>query len=157
MGFNSVPYKKSKKSRGRVGVLISIKKNFFYKLRKDLSESDEHNEILSLEISRKNFSKLLLSCCYKPTKGDNDILSMLLKEVFQKSAAEKKLYYLIGDLNTNCLEYFENEKVPTFYNSLFEHCAIALISKLIRVTKKSATIIDNVITTNTFDESLKKA
>ena len=47
-------------------------------------------------------------------------------------------------------------KVSTFYNSLFEYGAIALINKPTRVAKKSATIIDNVITTNIFNESLKK-
>ena len=81
---------------------------------------------------------------------------MFLKQVFKKSTAEKKPYYLIGDLNINCLEYFENEKVSTFYNSLFECGAIALINKPTRVAKKSATSIGNVITTNNFNESLKK-
>ena len=76
---------------------------------------------------------------------------MFLKQVFKKSPAEKKPYYLIGDININCLEYFENEKVSAFYNSLFEYGAIALINKPTRVAKKSATIIDNVITTNIFD------
>ena len=56
----------------------------------------------------------------------------------------------------NWLEYFENEKISIFYISLFEYCAIALINKLIRVAKKSATITDNVITTSIFDESIKK-
>ena len=40
--------------------------------------------------------------------------------------------------------------------SLFECGAIALINKPARVAKKSATISDNVITTNIFNESLKK-
>ena len=130
------------------GGLIFIKKNLSCKIREDLSESDEHKEILSLEVSYKNSSNILLSCCYKPPKGDNGILSMFLKKVFKKSAAEKKPYYLIGDLNMNCFEYFENEKVANFYNSLFECGAIAFINKLTRVAKKSATTIDNVITTN---------
>ena len=81
---------------------------------------------------------------------------MFLKQVFKNSTAEKKPYYVIGDLTINCLEYFENEQVSTFYNSLFECGAIALINKPTRVAKKSATIIDNVITTNIFNESLKK-
>ena len=99
---------------------------------------------------------MLLSCCCRPPKSDNDILSMFLKQVFKKSTAEKKAYYLIGDLNTNCLEYFEYEKASTFYNSLFECGAIALTNKPTRIAKKSATIIDNVITRNIFNESLKK-
>ena len=158
-GFDFVPYdsskKKKKKSRGG-RVLIFIKKNLSYKIRKDLSESDEHKEILSLEVTRKNSSNILLSCYYKPPKGDNDILSMFLKQVFRKSTAEKKPYYLIGDLSINCLEYFENEKVSTFYNSQFECGAIALINKPARVAKTSATIIGNVINTNIFNESFKK-
>ena len=81
---------------------------------------------------------------------------MFLKQVFKKSTAEKKPYYVVGDLNINCSEYFENEKVSTFYNSLSEYGAIALINKPTRVANKSATIIDNVITTNVFNESLKK-
>ena len=47
--FDSVPYERSNKSR-EVGVLIFIKKNLSYKIRKDLSKSDEHKEILSLEV-----------------------------------------------------------------------------------------------------------
>ena len=48
-GFDSVPYERSKKNRGG-GVLIFIKKNLSYKIRKDLSELEEHKEILSLEV-----------------------------------------------------------------------------------------------------------
>ena len=154
--FNSVSYKRSKKSRRGVEVLMFIKRNLSYKIRKNLSESDEHKDILSLEISYKNSSNIVLSCCYKPPKGDNDILSMFLKQVSKKSVAEKKPYYLVGDLNVNCLEYLKNEKVSTFYNLLFECDATALINKPTRVAKKFATVIDNVITKNIFDESLKK-
>ena len=80
----------------------------------------------------------------------------VLKTSFWKTATEKKPYYLVGDVNINCWEYFENEKVSTFYNSLFEYGAIALINKPTRVAKKSATRIDNVITANIFNEPLKK-
>ena len=81
--FDSVSYERSKKSKGG-GVLIFIKKNLSYKIRNDLSESDEHKEILSLEISYENSSNILLICCYKPPKGGNDILSMFLKQIFKK-------------------------------------------------------------------------
>ena len=76
---------------------------------------------------------------------------MFLIQVFKKSTAEKKPYYLFRDLNINCLEYFQNEKVSTFYISLFEYGATALMNKATQVAKESATIIHNVITTNIFD------
>ena len=43
-GFDSVPYERSKKNKGGE-VLIFIKKNLSYKIRKDLSQSDKHKEI----------------------------------------------------------------------------------------------------------------
>ena len=70
VGIDSVPYERSKKSRRGGGVLIFIKKKLSYKFRKDLSESDEHKEILSLEILSKNSCSILPSCCYKLPKGD---------------------------------------------------------------------------------------
>ena len=60
--FDSTPYKRSKKSRRGGRVLIFIKNNLSYKIRKDLSESDEHKKILFLEMSYKNSSNILLSC-----------------------------------------------------------------------------------------------
>ena len=60
-GFNFVPYKRSKKSRGG-GVLAFIKKNFSYKFWKGLSITDQHKEILSLEIASRNSPNTLWSC-----------------------------------------------------------------------------------------------
>ena len=98
-GFDSVPYERSKNSRRAGGDLIFIKKNLSYKIRKDLSESDEHKEILSLEISYENSSNILLSCCYKPPKGNNDILSMFLKQVF-KSLLGKRNRTILLEIST---------------------------------------------------------
>ena len=145
--FDSVPYERSKQSR-EGGVLIFNKNNLSYKIRKALFESDEYKEILFLEVSYKNSSNILLSCCYKSPKGDNDIYSMFLKQVFKKPTAEKKPYYLVEDLS-NIL------KMRKF--QLFIMWCIALINKPIRVAIKSATIIDNVITANILNESLQNA
>ena len=79
--------------------------------------------------------KIPASCCYKPPNGDHDILSIVLNHVFKKSTVEKKLCYLIRDHNINCLKYFENKKVSTFYISLFQYGAIASKNKPTRVVK----------------------
>ena len=81
---------------------------------------------------------------------------MFLKQVSKKSTAEKKFYFLIGDLIINSPEYFENQEASAFYSSLFTYGAMALINRPSRVAKKSATITDNTITTNNFDEFVKK-
>ena len=115
--------------------ILLLKKNLSYRIRKEFSESDENKVIFSLETLYNHSSTKLLVCDYKPPKGDNDMLSMFFKQVFKMSDPEKKLYYLIGDLNINCLEYFENEKVLTFYNSLIGYGSVALINKPTRVVK----------------------
>ena len=72
-GFDSVPYERSKKNRG------GGKKNLSYKIRKNLSESDERKE---MKVSRKNSSKIPLSCCCTPLKSDNDIFKHVLETSF---------------------------------------------------------------------------
>ena len=69
-------------------VLIFIEKNIYWKSQKELSESDDHKEIFSLEVLNEKYSNILQSCYYKPPKGDNDLLSMSLTQIFEKSTAE---------------------------------------------------------------------
>ena len=93
------------------------------------SDSDEHEEILSLQVSCKTSSNILLSCCYKPPMDDNDILSRFLKQVFKKSTVEKKPYWRSQYKLLRIFWKWECEKLSTFCNSLFECGAIALINK----------------------------
>ena len=138
--FNSVLYEKSKKRRGGE-VLIFTKKNLSCKIRKDLSESEKHKEILFQKISNKTSTDILLSCCYKPPKGDINIWSIFLKPV----------YYLLGDLYINCLEYSGNEHVATFHCLLLDYGAMNNSTQ-----RKSATTIVNAITTCILSKFLKK-
>ena len=121
MGFDSVPYKISETGRWD-GVLIFIKKNLSYKIRKDFSESDEHKETISLEISNRNSSNTLLSCCCKPTNGDHYILSMFLKQVLKNSTAEKKPYYLIGDPNILLRIFWKQENLNILHFNIWIWC-----------------------------------
>ena len=56
----------------------------------------------------------------------------------------------------NAFDLEENLQVQDFYNELFQHGIIPLINKPTRVTKNSATLIDNILTNSLFDISLKK-
>jgi hypothetical protein len=77
----------------------------------------------------------------------NDILKKVLKE--------KKFHYLIGDVNLNCFEYHTNNNIKKFYDNLFQNGAVPLINRPTRVTATSASIIDNIITTDIFNKVLK--
>ena len=99
------------------------------KTRKELSESDNHKEILSLEILIENSPNIVDELMLHATQGWVWYLKHVLKSNFWKVYWGKKLYHLIGDFNINYVKYFENAKVSTFYNSLFQYGAIALINE----------------------------
>ncbi|MBY0581188.1 MAG: hypothetical protein K2P53_05865, partial [Rickettsiales bacterium] len=49
-----------------------------------------------------------------------------------------------------------NYRIKKFFNDVFEHGAFPLINKPTRITETSATSLDNIITTDIFNKSLKK-
>ena len=153
--FIPIPFERKIKKRGG-GVLIYVKKSIQYKVRNDLSVSDKNTEILTIEIINKETKNILLSCVYKPPTGDNEVLSTFLLRSIEDSKYERKKLFTIGDFNLNCFCYGKNEKITNFYDSLFSQGAFPLITKPTRVAGDSATLIDNIITTEIFDANLKK-
>ena len=154
--FDLISQERKTNKRGS-GVLIYIHKRLKCNLRYDLCVSDKHKEILTIEISRENDKNILLSCCYRPPNGDRENLSTFLQNnIIEKSVSEKKISYMIGDFNMNCLKYHENVKTKYFYNNIFEKGAIPIINRPNRISELSASLIDNLLTTDIFNNSLKK-
>ena len=56
----------------------------------------------------------------------------------------------------NCLKYHENTKTKHFYDNIFEKGAIPIINCPTRISEHSASLIDNILTTDIFDNSLEK-
>ena len=63
---------------------------------------------------------------------------------------------MIGDFNVNCLKYHENVKTKYFYDNIFVKGAIPIINCPIRILEHWASLIDNILATNIFNNSLKK-
>ena len=63
---------------------------------------------------------------------------------------------MIGDFNINCLKYHENAKTKHFYDNTFEKATIPIINRPTRISEHSASLIDNILTTGIFNNSLKK-
>ena len=138
-------------------MLIYIHKSLKCNLCNDLCVSDKDKEILTIEISRENDKNILLSCCYRPPNGDSENLSTFLQNnIIEKSVSEKKISYMIGDFNMNCLKYHENAKTKYFYDNIFEKGAIPIINRPTRISEHSASLIDNILTTDIFNDALKK-
>ena len=56
----------------------------------------------------------------------------------------------------NCLKYRVNPKTKHFYDNIFEKGAIPIINRPTQISKHSASLIDNILTTDIFNNSLKK-
>ena len=126
--FDLISQERKTNKRGG-GVLIYIRKSLKCNLRNDTCVSDKHKEIPTIKISRENDKNILLSCCYRPPNGDSENLSTFLQNnIIEKSVSEKKISYMIGDFNMNCLKYHENTKTKYFYDNIFEKDAIPIIN-----------------------------
>ena len=56
----------------------------------------------------------------------------------------------------NCLKYYENAKTKHFCNNIFEKGAIPIINRPIQISEHSASLTDNILTTDIFNNALKK-
>ena len=85
-----------------------------YKIRKDLSISDEGKEILTIEIISKESKSMLLSCCY-------------IAVTFRECKMRKNFY------NGRFYDLIEDSNIKHFYHKVFEFGFIPLIDKPTRV------------------------
>ena len=109
---------------------------------------------MTVEIQNKNSKNLLITCCYRPTSSAIKGLNRFLENVFKKAITENKLCFAVGDLNLNCVDYSENLEIRTFSNRISAHGCIPLIMKPTRITSKTISLIDNILTNFIFDTSL---
>ena len=66
----------------------------------------------------------------------------------------RKICYFLGDLNIDLRKYENHKPTATVLENLYTHSVFPLITKPIRITNDSATLIDHVLT-NIFDVNSK--
>ena len=55
---------------------------------------------------------------------------------------------MAGDFYLNLSDYSSNNKIKVFINTILQHNLIPVINKSTRVTRKTSTLIDNILTNN---------
>ena len=98
---------------------------------------------------------MVITCCYRPPSGAIKGLNSFSENIFKKANTENKLCFVAGDFNLNCLDYNKNLEIRTFYNGIFAHGCIPLITKPTSVTSKIDTLFDNIFANFIFDTWLK--
>ena len=72
-----------------------------------------------------------------------------------KKSLSNKHVFIPGDLNINSLDYSSNEHVKDFFDTCFQNNFVPIINRPTRVTRKSATCIDHILTNSFIDTNIE--
>ena len=146
-------YIKSESRKGE-GIVIFIHDSVLHKLRNDLSIGCEDIESLSIDILNSQTRNIIFNVIYRPPNDDLNACETFFKKILSDSTTVNKPF-LAGDFNINLLDFETNKKVQSFVNLMFEFSMIPTINKPTRVTKHTATAIDNIITNCIINSNFK--
>ena len=95
---------------------------------------------------------------YRPPNDDSENISAFLQtKSSKKDFQKKKKSFVLGNFNMSCLKRYKNTKTKHFYDNVFQIGAIPIINCLSQILEHSASLIDNILTTEIFNISLKKS
>ena len=95
----------------RGNLAIYIHNSLDFKIPKKQSINSNDIERACINIIRKNAKYIIVSCIYRPPRGDSHNFLNEIKTVICKNHG--KLLFLVGDLNINSLDYLINTNART--------------------------------------------
>ena len=129
------------------GICMYIHESLRFKTRKDLFINSNDIESISVEVEQFKKKNFIVTTMYRPPCGNiNNFITCL--ETYYGTCINKPLYTL-GDFNLNVSKYNTSKSVQRFVDTIFEYGSVPMINminKPTRVTQKSETIIDNILT-----------
>ena len=135
------------------GVSLYVKKCISYKVRTKLAFQTNDLESLVIEFDKNIFSskKNIIVCIfYRSPNSSLKLFNEKLDNILDIIHREKKYCYIIGDFNVNCINDFSDVTLYSqqFINMFLSHYYLKLITIPTRVTQSSATLLDNIYTTD---------
>ena len=118
--------------------------------------SINNNDIESLIINPLR-QKKTINALYRPPNGQRESFEKFLNNIFSKIKKSNKLFHIAGDFNLNLLDHDTNRKVQRFLNIVYRNGMIPTINKPTRVTRKTTTAIDHILTNSFTDTVFKTA
>ena len=125
--------------------------------RNDLCINCEAIESLSIEIRNNDINKIIFNTVYDPPEGDLAVCENYFQSIISNKSIRNKNVILAGDVNINVLDFEQNRKVQNFVILMFEFGLVPTINKPIRVTNKTISTINYIITNSIFNNDLKAA
>ena len=142
--YTSNHQKRSDRKGG--GVSVYIHNSFNVKTRSDLSTNCRDIESLTLEIISEKTRNTIVSVLYRPPNGHFEHFENFLTNFFLNTKDSNKNVYIAGDFSLNLLDHSLNKKVQYYLNLIYQNSFIPTVNKPTRVTRKTSTIIDHILT-----------
>ena len=130
--------------KGGGGVAIFSKINFYGKVITNGSYSTSNIiDCLSIELELKK-KKITVCCIYRPPNRNISEFTAQIELLLQKY--RNKTVFFVGDMNINILNYSSHNDTNDFLNLMYSRGYYPLITKPTRLTRKTASLIDNIFT-----------
>jgi hypothetical protein len=91
---------------------------------------------------------IVVGTIYRPPKGKFEIFETNLSKILPKIDKSKIITYLMGDFNIDLLKTESCDFSNRFSEQLFTSSFFPLITRPTRITEHTATLIDNIFTTD---------
>ena len=134
---------------GGVGILSSI--NLRCNLRKDLSSILDESECITIDITKRNGEHFLVSSMYQPPNSDISTFLASYNSLVCAMRKECPNGTVIGlDHNLDFLKVCSHGQTNDFIQYSLDLGMMPVITCPTRITKSSATLIDNIIVSQNF-------
>ena len=144
-----VKFNLNRKSKIGGGVCIYIKDNIKAKIRNDItSECNTSNiESIFIELLNPKEKNIILGLVYRPPNNMCKDFEEKIESALNRIDNESKTCYLLGDFNIDLLKHEKCEYSARFLNQMMSSMFLPTILKPTRITRTTATLIDNIFTT----------
>ena len=133
------------------GVSLHIRDGISYIRRNELEYFDNELESIFIEIDKNTFmtnSNVIIAVTYWMPDLSVEIFNERITAILNTIQREKKIFYSIGDLNIDFLKSDAHISTNSLIDVLYSNNVFPLITKPTRLTNKSATLIDHILTNN---------
>ena len=126
-----------------------------FQIKDNLSINCKGMKFLFVEFLFENRCNTLINVLCRRPNGQIKSFEKFLKYSFSKTKNSNKVHHIAGDFNLNLLDHENSRKVRDFLNLIYQNGIIPTINKPTRVTRKTATAIDHILTNSFIDIIIK--
>ncbi len=132
------------------GICIFTRDDLQIKLRNDLvcEDNTDDTETLFIEIINDNSKNIIIGTINRPPNNRFNKFDGHFETISSKLDRCDKPCYIMGDFNIDLPKYYCCNFSSKFFNQFSSSAYTPLITTPTRITKSTATLIDNIFTNN---------